>query len=161
MGKVLVKNAIKRKPGYLYYVDGKGNVCEAKMARGGKKKKKKSGDSLEESPDEDYVYEVEAGDVELETNSPADLRKKLKRLCDNARTTIEERGVVTLYITLGAIHWNDDSLGESVSPVVLIPCEFVYKGPNVALKIKMTDDDIRLNPALVYYFREKHKIDCC
>ena len=41
MGSVLVKNAVKRKPGYLYYVDGKGNVCEAKMARGGKKKKKK------------------------------------------------------------------------------------------------------------------------
>ena len=41
MGKVIVKNAIKRKPGHLYYVDGKGNVCEAKMARGGKRKKKK------------------------------------------------------------------------------------------------------------------------
>lgn len=40
MGKVIVKNAVTRKPGYLYYVDGKGNVCEAKMARGGKKKKK-------------------------------------------------------------------------------------------------------------------------
>ena len=40
MGKILVKNVIKRKPGFLYYVDGKGNVCEAKMARGGKKKKK-------------------------------------------------------------------------------------------------------------------------
>jgi len=39
MGKVLVKNVVTRKPGYLYYVDGKGNVCEAKMARGGKKKK--------------------------------------------------------------------------------------------------------------------------
>ncbi len=42
MGKVLVKNVIKRKKGYLYYVDGKGNVCEAKMARGGRKKKKKA-----------------------------------------------------------------------------------------------------------------------
>ncbi len=41
MGVVLVKNAVKRKSGYLYYVDGKENVCEAKMARGGKKKKKK------------------------------------------------------------------------------------------------------------------------
>ena len=40
MGKVLVRNVIKRKPGFLYYVDGKGSVCEAKMARGGKKKKK-------------------------------------------------------------------------------------------------------------------------
>lgn len=39
MGKVLVRNAIKRKSGYLYYVDGKGNVCEAKMARGKRKKR--------------------------------------------------------------------------------------------------------------------------
>lgn len=41
MGKVVVKNAVKRKPGHLYYVDGKGNVCEAVMARGGKRKKAK------------------------------------------------------------------------------------------------------------------------
>ena len=40
MGKVIAKGVVKRKTGYLYYVDGKGNVCEAKMARGGKKKKK-------------------------------------------------------------------------------------------------------------------------
>ncbi len=39
MGKIIVKNVITRKPGHLYYVDGQGNVCEAKMARGGKKKK--------------------------------------------------------------------------------------------------------------------------
>lgn len=42
MGKIIVKNVVDRKAGHLYYVDGKGNVCEAKMARGGKKKKKKA-----------------------------------------------------------------------------------------------------------------------
>ena len=42
MGKIVVKKVISRKPGHLYYVDGQGNVCEAKMARGGKKKKKKA-----------------------------------------------------------------------------------------------------------------------
>ena len=41
MGKIVVKKVIKRKPGHLYYIDGQGNVCEAKMARGGKKKKAK------------------------------------------------------------------------------------------------------------------------
>lgn len=41
MGKIILKNAIVRKTGYLYYLDGQGNVCEAKMVRGGKKKKKK------------------------------------------------------------------------------------------------------------------------
>ncbi len=39
MGKIVVHKVIKRKPGHLYYVDGQGNVCEAVMARGGKKKK--------------------------------------------------------------------------------------------------------------------------
>lgn len=39
MGRVVVKNVVKRKPGHLYYVDGSGNVCEAKMARGGRRKK--------------------------------------------------------------------------------------------------------------------------
>ncbi len=40
MGKIIVKNAIQRKKGFLYYVDGQGNVCEAAMARGGKKKRR-------------------------------------------------------------------------------------------------------------------------
>jgi len=41
MGTIIVKNAVKREPGYLYYVDGKGNVCEAKMKRNSKSKTKK------------------------------------------------------------------------------------------------------------------------
>ncbi len=40
MGKIIRKNVVTRRPGHLYYVDGQGNVCEAVMARGGKKKKK-------------------------------------------------------------------------------------------------------------------------
>lgn len=39
MGKIVKKNVVERKPGYLYYIDSAGNVCEAKMSRGGKKKK--------------------------------------------------------------------------------------------------------------------------
>ena len=41
MGKVIKKNVVSRKPGHLYYIDGAGNLCEAVMARGGRKKKKK------------------------------------------------------------------------------------------------------------------------
>ena len=40
MGEVLIKNAVKREVGYLYYVDANGSVCRAKMARKGKSKKK-------------------------------------------------------------------------------------------------------------------------
>jgi hypothetical protein len=40
MGKIIVPNAIERKPGYLYYIDGSGNLCESKMQHGSNKKKK-------------------------------------------------------------------------------------------------------------------------
>ena len=41
MGSIIARNIVRRKPGFLYYVDAKGNVCEAKMSRGGRKKKKR------------------------------------------------------------------------------------------------------------------------
>lgn len=31
MGVIIVKNVVVRKPGFLYYVDAEGNVCEANM----------------------------------------------------------------------------------------------------------------------------------
>lgn len=37
MAEIILKNAVKRETGFLYYVDGQGNVCRAKMARGRKK----------------------------------------------------------------------------------------------------------------------------
>ena len=39
--KKVSKVAITRKPGNLYFVGGDGHVYETKMARGGKKKKRK------------------------------------------------------------------------------------------------------------------------
>ena len=41
MGKIIVKNAVERKPGCLYYIDGEGNLCESVMNRKGKPKKNK------------------------------------------------------------------------------------------------------------------------
>jgi hypothetical protein len=39
MGEIIVKNAVKREDGYLYYVDAAGNVCRAKMIHKGRSKK--------------------------------------------------------------------------------------------------------------------------
>ena len=41
MAKVCAKVGVKREPGYLYFIDKKGNVSRAKMARGRKKGKGK------------------------------------------------------------------------------------------------------------------------
>ena len=42
MGQIIVKNAVERKPAFLYYIDGEGTLCEYKMSRSGKKKKEDS-----------------------------------------------------------------------------------------------------------------------
>ena len=41
MAKVCAKVGVKREPGYLYFIDKKGNVARTKMARGRKKGKGK------------------------------------------------------------------------------------------------------------------------
>jgi hypothetical protein len=38
MGTIIAKNVIIRKPGFLYYINANGDVCESKMSRGGRKK---------------------------------------------------------------------------------------------------------------------------
>jgi hypothetical protein len=41
MGKIVVPNAVERKEGFLYYIDGQGNLCEAAMRNSKKKDKQK------------------------------------------------------------------------------------------------------------------------
>ena len=30
-GKIIIENAVTREKGYLYYIDGEGNICRSKM----------------------------------------------------------------------------------------------------------------------------------
>ena len=41
MGHIIVKNAVKRESGFLYYVDKDGSVCRTPMKHKGAKKKTK------------------------------------------------------------------------------------------------------------------------
>ncbi len=41
MAEKVLKCGIKKQKGYLYFIDKKGDISRAKMARGGKKKKKR------------------------------------------------------------------------------------------------------------------------
>lgn len=42
MGKIIKKNVVDREPGFLYYVDGQGNVCRSKMKSRKKSSTKKT-----------------------------------------------------------------------------------------------------------------------
>src|SRR3989338_7818307 len=50
-------------------------------------------------------------------------------------------------------------MGKSESPLIMIPCEFEYKGASKALELRMADEDVILNPAIRYYLKEREEID--
>src|SRR5262249_7213927 len=101
---------------------------------------------------------IEPGEIEFDA-SALELMRRLRRIYDNAGTTVEERGVTTLYMTFGALHWKDELFGESVSPLWMVPCELKSKGPDAPLRLTMADEEMQLNPALEYCLRERHKIE--
>jgi very-short-patch-repair endonuclease len=123
-----------------------------------RKRNKQSGQILLVPSDDESEFVIEPGDITLEAK-PIDLMRRLRRIHNNARTTLEERGVTTLYLTFGALKWKDDLLGESVSPLWMVPCEFESKGPDSPLRLCMADEDAQINPALEYYLRERHKVE--
>ncbi len=101
-------------------------------------------------------YQVEPGDVEFAA-SPLEWAGRLRRIHDNARTSVEEPGVTTLHLTCGALSWQDAWLGESLSPIWMVPAQLVSKGPSAPLRVVLADEEMQLNPALKIYLRERHK----
>lgn len=39
MGEIIIANAVARRPNFLYYIDGEGNICEAEMSKKGRPRK--------------------------------------------------------------------------------------------------------------------------
>ena len=42
MGRIIVKNAVKREPNTLYYIDKEGNLCSSEMTHGRTKRIKQN-----------------------------------------------------------------------------------------------------------------------
>ena len=109
------------------------------------------------SPNED-AYKIEAGEIVFAAGA-AEILRKLRRIRDNARTSLEERGVITLHLALGALHFSDSRLGgECVAPLWLLPCRLESHGPDRALTLAPADEEPSLNPSLELYLRERHKL---
>ncbi len=102
-------------------------------------------------------YVTTPGDLVFDV-PPLELLHRLRRIYDNARTSVEERGVITLHLSLGALKWDDLALGDSLSPLVLIPCRLETQGPAAGLRLVRADEEPQVNPALDLYLRERYRI---
>ena len=127
------------------------------------KKKQKKADKdqlsikLEENLQEEPDYEIRSGDIDFDAE-PKNLHRLMKRIYDNGRSTVEERGVTTLHLTFGTLSWNDPLLGDSISPLLLIPCQLENLGPNSNMRLRILDEELSVNPALTFYLLKKHHI---
>lgn len=100
-------------------------------------------------------------DDALQTAATAEnLDKSLRRIAEQAQTSIEEQGVNTLFLALGMLYYKEASASDEVfrAPLVLLPVALQRKSARAGYTVAATDDDPMVNPALAEYLRRAHGI---
>lgn len=92
--------------------------------------------------------------------TPEALDHSLRRIEEQARSTIEEQGVNTLFVALGMLQYREsrDSDAWIKAPLVLLPVELSRKSARSGYTLSASDDDAMVNPALVEYLRASNGI---
>jgi very-short-patch-repair endonuclease len=97
----------------------------------------------------------------LQTSStPLALDKSLRRIDEVARSTIQEQGVNTLYLTLGMLYYKESPDAEEVNkaPLVMVPVALSRKSARSGFVISAGDDEPLANPALIELLRRNYGI---
>lgn len=89
------------------------------------------------------------------TSTPEALDKSLRRLDEQARLSIEEQGVNTLFLALGMLHYKESNDSSEIfkAPLLLLPVELTRKSARSGYSLRISDDDPLVNPALIEYLR--------
>ena len=93
-------------------------------------------------------------------STPEALDKSLRRLDEQARLSIEEQGVNTLFLALGMLHYRESPDSEVAlrAPLVLLPVELSRKSARTGYSVRPAEDEPLVNPALAEYLRRDHGI---
>jgi hypothetical protein len=91
-----------------------------------------------------------ANELVTDKSTPLQLAKSLRAIERRALDTFTERGLWTMYVGVGFLHWIDPKDGKAVeTPLLLQPVEFGRNTLSEPFRLRATDDDAILNPALV------------
>lgn len=82
------------------------------------------------------------------TRAQTELGPVLRTMMRLANTEWLDRGIHTLYLAFGMLHWKDVDNTEYASPLVLVPVELIPLGPRDIPRLGAAEDDALLNPAL-------------
>lgn len=106
----------------------------------------------DENGDEQNIS-IQKGD--LETDRPLEEQQKtLKSLRAKAKTSIEEQGINSLYLTFGMIMWKDFEKSDQwiTSPIILVPVILIIESIKDPFVLQLHEDEIVVNPSLAFKF---------
>lgn len=109
---------------------------------------------------EEINIHVEEGDIE--TNKALNEQQKtLKVLRGRAKTSMEEQGINSLYLTFGIIRWKESDISDVVisSPVVLVPVTLTIESIKDPYVLQIHEDEIVINPSLAFKFENDFGIN--
>lgn len=117
-------------------------------------------DSISQAPDyQKYVLEMINDHKIASYLTETELQLALKNLYRTARTSIEENGANSLFLTLGMLRWfeTEKSIQPRFAPILLLPVDIIRKSGNNYV-IRKRDEDIILNITLVELLKQNFKI---
>ena len=89
-----------------------------------------------------------------------ELQNALKHVYRTARTSLEENGANSLFLTLGMVKWYESAKSEQprYAPILLLPVDIVRRSGNHYI-IRKRDEDIILNITLVELLKQNFRIN--
>ena len=94
----------------------------------------------------------------ITTKSDSELKKSLNNLRLRAKNSLEEQGVNILYLAIGFLEWVDNDNKKTKSPILLFPVNIIHGNIFENNKLKLSGDEVVLNPALRLKFESEYNI---
>ena len=96
--------------------------------------------------------EISAGEWTMPTD--AESRKRLSGLYHDAKTALEESGVNTLFMAVGALAWKDPKTAKTYNaPLLMIPVRLDRPSMAAGVKLSRLDEETALNATLIEFLR--------
>lgn len=107
-----------------------------------------------------YERRLKRGQI-LIYNSACKPIQALKNISKKGRTAIDETGVNILYLAFGFINWTEDDNSQYVmkAPILLVPVSIENDSALEPFRIKISDDEIIVNPTFAYKLKSEFNID--
>lgn len=91
----------------------------------------------------------------------AELERRLINIGRAARSAQQEGGISTLQLALGQLGWYDPKTPDIQrrAPVLLLPLELIRERAGARFRLRLADDEARLNPTLMELLKTNHAIE--